>query len=208
MQNRSLYLCRHGQRIDAIRPKWYGEHDNRHDPHLSDQGVQQAQRLADRLRGEPIEYLYCSPYVRALQTAAPIAEALILPIRVEPGLGEWQSRYLMSQAPEIQMAAERYESFPQIDLDYLPFKFPSYPESEKDVRHRLLRTVQHLLVTTNGNLLLVGHGKMVSGLTTQLAGVPENQLKHDPAALTHLVYENEQWHIHLNGDTAHLTESA
>ncbi len=207
MENRSLYLCRHGQRIDAIRPKWYGENDNRHDPHLSDQGTQQVQLLAERLRQEPIHHIFCSPYVRALQTAAPIAEALQQSIRMEPGIGEWQSRYLMTHAPELPTATQRAESFPRLDTGYIPYLIPTYPESEKDVRERLLRTVQHLLATYEGNLLLVGHGKGVSGISTQLTGKPENYFRHEVACLTHLAYESGQWHIRLNGDTSHLTTS-
>jgi len=204
MENRSLYLCRHGQRIDAIRPKWYSTEDNRHDPHLSEQGMRQVQLLAKRLQAEAIDHIFVSPYIRALQTAAPIAESLQQPVMVEPGIGEWQSRYLVSSAVELPTAHQRGEEFPMIDTRYTPFILPVFPESEKDVRERLLRTVTHLLEQYDGNLLLVGHGKVVSGVSTQLTGKPENTFRHDVACLTQLVYEGGKWYVRINGDTSHL----
>lgn len=204
MENRSLYLCRHGQRIDAILPKWYSKEDNRHDPHLSEQGMLQVDLLAKRVQAEPIDHIFVSPYIRALQTATPIAEALQQSIMVEPGIGEWQSRYLVSSGVELPTAQQRSEQFPMIDLSYAPYLTPTFPESEKEVRERLLRTVNHLLEQYDGNLLLVGHGKVVSGVSTQLTGQPENSFRHDVACLTQLVYESGKWHVRINGDTSHL----
>jgi broad specificity phosphatase PhoE len=89
MKKCSLYLVRHGQRLDAVDKNWYEKDDNQYDPPLSDAGFEQAECLAERLLQEPIDYIFVSPYLRALQTAHPIAEALDLPLYVENGIGEW-----------------------------------------------------------------------------------------------------------------------
>jgi probable phosphoglycerate mutase len=58
---------------------------------LNDLGRQQAQMLARRLIGfhPPIEAILCSDLDRAISTAAPISEALQLPINIDP---RWRER--------------------------------------------------------------------------------------------------------------------
>ena len=79
-----MILIRHGQsefnavytvsRVDPGIP----------DPALTDLGRQQAQSAAERLAAMEVRRLIASPYTRALQTAAIIAERLGLAIEVDP----------------------------------------------------------------------------------------------------------------------------
>jgi broad specificity phosphatase PhoE len=59
------------------------------DPHLSEDGIEQAKRLPDALARFPITRLVSSPQRRALQTAQPVADALGLPVDVDPRLAEY-----------------------------------------------------------------------------------------------------------------------
>lgn len=59
------------------------------DPGLADDGHQQARRLADWLRGGPIEAVWSSPLLRARETAAPLAAALGVDVLVDDDLAEW-----------------------------------------------------------------------------------------------------------------------
>jgi probable phosphoglycerate mutase len=74
---------------------------------LNDKGRRQAQGLAEKLAPaltleqapSPIKAIYSSPLERALETAAPLAERLGLPVIPRPGLietdvGEWQGQPL------------------------------------------------------------------------------------------------------------------
>jgi len=58
------------------------------DPPLSDEGRKQAAMLADWLASETIHAVYSSPMRRALETASPLAAALGLEVRLEPGVVE------------------------------------------------------------------------------------------------------------------------
>jgi probable phosphomutase (TIGR03848 family) len=65
--------------------------------HLSAQGQQQAQRLADRLATLPIVAIYSSPLERTMQSAKPLASRLNLPVEVSHGFaeidfGEWTGK--------------------------------------------------------------------------------------------------------------------
>jgi broad specificity phosphatase PhoE len=60
-----------------------------HEPQLTEKGHAQARAAADALlRAGPIDAIFSSPMIRALQTAAPVAEVAGLPIRVERGFCE------------------------------------------------------------------------------------------------------------------------
>src|SRR5689334_17113646 len=75
--------------------------------YLNEEGVAQAQRLAGRLAGLPIDAIYCSPLERAVQTAEPAAKAFALEIVrshdfLELDMGEWTGASLesvMGQTP-------------------------------------------------------------------------------------------------------------
>jgi broad specificity phosphatase PhoE len=82
-----LVLVRHALpvRVDATpdgRPA---------DPGLGDQGCMQAKRLLEALRHDSIDALYSSPASRAVETAAPVAESLGLPLVIEPGIAEFDA---------------------------------------------------------------------------------------------------------------------
>ena len=57
-------------------------------PDLTDTGEQQAQALVDAMSGNGIDDIYASTMIRSQETAAPLAEALHLPINVLSGLNE------------------------------------------------------------------------------------------------------------------------
>lgn len=79
-----LLLVRHGEVAEWARGKIYG----RLDPSLSDEGLEQARAIARRLDPERPAALYHSPSRRALETAAPIAEAFTLAAAPDPRLRE------------------------------------------------------------------------------------------------------------------------
>ncbi|MGK9234571.1 histidine phosphatase family protein [Inquilinus limosus] len=55
---------------------------------LTDEGREQAHRLSDRLAGLPIARIVSSPFLRARDSAAPLAERLGLPVGIDARLAE------------------------------------------------------------------------------------------------------------------------
>lgn len=79
----TTYLLRHasaGSRDDAD-PQ---DHQRPLDP----DGQEQARRLADWLRHQPIERLVSSPYLRCVQSLEPLGDALGLPVELDDALAE------------------------------------------------------------------------------------------------------------------------
>jgi len=63
----------------------------RANPALTARGTEQAQRLADWLAFEPVDAIVCSPLLRALDTAAPIAVSCGVDIEVVDDLIEYDN---------------------------------------------------------------------------------------------------------------------
>ena len=87
-----LVLIRHGENEYTRRGRMAGRLPG---VHLNEHGRQQAQELAEALRGAPIKAVYSSPLERAIETARPIGLALGLPVRRAAGLmetdvGDWE----------------------------------------------------------------------------------------------------------------------
>lgn len=88
-----LLLIRHGQN-DVMPRALAGRMPG---VHLNQVGRSQAHQLAQNLKLLPIRAVYSSPLERTMETAAPLAAELNLPIQVQDGLleidyGRWQGR--------------------------------------------------------------------------------------------------------------------
>lgn len=91
----TLLLIRHGEN-NMVGKRLAGRLPG---VHLNEKGKQQAQELCQALVKAPIKAVYSSPLDRAMETAAPLAQTLGLPILPAPGLieldyGEWQGKTL------------------------------------------------------------------------------------------------------------------
>lgn len=84
-----MILMRHGQSEFNLHFSATRRDPGIEDPRLTDQGHAQAALAASALsQGHDIRRIVASPYTRALQTAAPIAAALGLPVTVAPVVRE------------------------------------------------------------------------------------------------------------------------
>lgn len=206
--SRKIWLARHGNRYDFVRPDWFATARRPYDPPLSREGIVQAQELANRLRQERIDRIFCSPYLRAVQTAAPVATALGLPLSLEHGLGEWLNPNWMRSQPQLMAVADLQRHYPNIDLTHNSFWQPQYPEPrEADAVKRLGLTLRHLLTACPGNLAFIGHAIAARAVMTALAIAPPAALEASPCSLVELVEARSgRWQLTLAGDTAHLSQ--
>jgi broad specificity phosphatase PhoE len=83
-----MILLRHGQSEFNLHYTVTRVDPGIEDPRLTPLGHQQAEQAATALAGDPIERIIASPYTRALQTAAPLAKRLGLPVLVTTAVRE------------------------------------------------------------------------------------------------------------------------
>lgn len=78
-----LLLIRHG------RPERIDHDPNGADPCLTELGHRQALGMAEYLNDQPLDKIYVSPQLRAIETAQPLSEVKGLEPVVEPGIAEF-----------------------------------------------------------------------------------------------------------------------
>jgi broad specificity phosphatase PhoE len=162
----TLYLLRHAatEANLARPPRLQGR---RHNPPLAPVGVRQAEATRDFLAVRPIDACFCSPLLRAAQTAAIVAAPHgLAPQTVEAltecDVGRWEG---MSW-PEVRSSdAEAYQSYMR---DPAGFAYPG-GESFAQVHARASAAIEELLQAHAGKTILVVSHHVVN--RTYLAGL-------------------------------------
>lgn len=128
------------------------------DPDLAPEGEMQARRLADYMAVERVDAVYSSPLARAVQTAQPLADALSLPLHVEPGLAEWD-RASSEYIPVEVMKATGHPHWEAL----VRGEWMAADESADEFRSRVVGTVEALIDRhPGGRIALVCHGGVVN----------------------------------------------
>jgi alpha-ribazole phosphatase len=172
---KQIYLVRHGE-VDAPAGVFLGKTD----AGLCAEGREHGGWLADRLLNMPVDRCFCSPLLRAQQTASYIAEHKGLSIETHDALreihfGRWEGRLF----DEIE--ADEPREVQDWCLNPLSFTFP-----QGDSVHLFMdrvKTFFHWIRQEEGeNLLLVTHGGVIRTLLFQMLKLnPEDQFKFEVA---------------------------
>ena len=202
----TVWIARHGNRLDFVHPEWFNTAQRRYDPPLSEDGMVQAQELALRLKTEQITQIFASPFLRTIQTANEVAQVLDLPIKLEAGLSEWLNPHWMDETPETHPQEWLAQQYPLIDWNYQSYIQPQYPENEAQLNQRTAKIVKKLVQEFSEDILLVGHGGSVLGTTQGL--ITGNPLFKVPlCSLTKIVNCHDVWEMELTADISHLTQT-
>jgi len=182
---RSIWIVRHGERVDNVNPELRVEAPRGawDDPTLTERGHQQAREVGIQLAkaGQPIDYIFCSPFTRTVQTATGILESLeasksdlykkigVPPIFIEPGFCE--SLHVCQPNPGHLEMKELMEMFPRIDQNYKPYHTEHYSETTSMCcQRRISDTIEKLLKDYLGNVLIVSHGSPIAACHVALSG--------------------------------------
>ncbi len=163
----TIYLVRHGETA-GNRVRRYQTYDTP----LSDEGREQARRVAGRLAGEgPFAALYTSDLARTLETAATIGQELGLAAALEPRLreldvGDWKGT--LYEEIERRFPRQRERWIAGGGLDRLP---GAAGESTSDVRQRVLSAFDEIAARHAGErVIAVSHGWALAVLVAALHG--------------------------------------
>lgn len=201
----SVFIIRHGERLDNVNLQWSKQALRPQDTPLSIEGHNQARRLGKWLYSKlpiskPIK-IFCSPYIRCVQTANGIAEQLegleyseafgsskISSLCIEPGISEdpYYFSNLKCNTPYFLNAADLMSISHRIDLSYQPIrhvqiekKGDSYVETNSSGTDERLNNIiheitKHASIQNDGTAIIVTHAKPSVDMMKSLNPVIDN----------------------------------
>src|SRR3954465_9293373 len=193
----TLLLVRHGESAPVRDGEDVPLLEGQSDPDLDPVGVEQAQRVADRLAGEDLAAIYVTPLRRTAQTAAPLARRLGLEPRVEPdlqevGLGDWEGglfRKHVRAGPPIALPIRSQQRW-----DVIPGAEPGERFAAR-VRDGIERIAQ---THADERVVVVVHGGTIGMALSTALGIPERPLAlswADNGSISELVVFGDDWII-------------
>jgi broad specificity phosphatase PhoE len=173
-----LYLMRHGETAWSLS----GQHTGRTDIPLTEQGEQDARKLAERLRAVEFSRVFTSPLQRARRTCELAGLGKVA--QIEPDLAEWDYGDYEGQRPvDIRKARPDWNVF----RDGCPSG-----ESPAQASERADRLIARLR-TLEGNIALFSHGHFGRVLGARWIGLEIRQAQHlllSTASVSILGYEH------------------
>jgi broad specificity phosphatase PhoE len=202
-----VFLVRHGATVLSAEDRFAGVTD----VELSEEGREQARRLADRLSGEKIAAVYASPLGRTIETARILAAPHDLQVQTCDGFreishGHWEG----------MKRREVEEKFPEemAEWEKDPYTFaPEGGESGLAVTARALPALIDLVREHPGeNILIVSHKATIRLLLSSLLGFDprryRDNLDQKPAALNIVDFRNPtRARLTLFNDTSHYDKA-
>ncbi len=201
-----LYFVRHGATQLTAEDRFSGATG----VDLSDEGRHQVQRLAERLSGDGLKAVYCSPLSRTVETAQILAQPHALPPIRRDGLREIShGRWEGLTRREVE---ERYpEEYAAWEAD--PFTFaPKEGESGLGVLARALPVVREIVVAhPNDRVLVVSHKATLRLILSSLLGFDargyRDRLDQSPACLNVVDFKDPvRARLMLFNDTSHYAD--
>lgn len=196
-----IYIARHGKTEWNQVKIFQGWKNSK----LTEEGVESARKLKEKLKGVKFDYIYSSPLGRALDTAKYIKEEderlILIDELKEMGFGHWQGRnkeeikdlykdnyYNLYNKPELYQA-EDGESFEQ-------------------VKKRVLVGLEKIIKNGGNNVLLVSHGMVIQTIQS-IAGELSLEDFWKPrfaenTSLIVLEYREDRLNIIQEADISHL----
>jgi broad specificity phosphatase PhoE len=171
---------------------------------LTEKGLNNSINLINYLEKLGITKIYCSPYIRTMQTVYPFAKKYNMKINLEYGLIEMQHQDIIPpKSKNVMLPSYIAETFNYNKL-YISKMIPeniSYPETEESLIQRTQNFIKILLTTfidTNENILIVTHQGLCSSILKisnkyGKLGLDLDTLINYPLGGLTLIFNNRSW---------------
>lgn len=169
-----LYVIRHGETDANKEGRFQGWTDNP----LNEFGIKLAEITGRNMKGIHFDGCYCSPLIRARQTAEIILREsgneqtpVYFEDRIkEINMGTWEGKQFRNQQGDVSMEDARR-------FFHTPFAFPGFPEGEnaRDVCRRTQEFLKELIAgNRDGNYLISLHGFAMRAMLNYLYEDPSD----------------------------------
>ena len=200
--NTTIYLTRHGQTLWNLEKRLQG----RGNSPLTEEGIERAKELSDRLKNIHIDSIYSSPIERAFETAKIIKGNKDIEIVTDNGFMEMSfGDYEGRRTDEIMKENPSWD----INLIMKGNTELSAPNGENlgEVRIRVANTMNKIIKANIGKtILIVAHGITLKAIMYYFRDKEVNSEVMGQATLTKInVDENNNFNIEFKNNNSHFT---
>jgi probable phosphoglycerate mutase len=196
-----LYCVRHGESVHNAEGRIQGQSD----VPLSDFGRQQGEAIATALAALPVDAIYASPLLRALETAQIVARRLDLPVRIDPRLKEihvgiFQNR-LRGEVAELYP-----EAFARWTAGEPDFVIPG-GESRRALQERGCAAFREIVAAGHQHAAVISHGRLLTVALAAFVPVPAGPRAPslENASITIVRYDGHgRWELAAYNQVDHL----
>ena len=201
--NTVIYLTRQGETLWNIEKRLQG----RGNSPLTEQGIERAKELRDRIKYIHIDIIYSSPIERALTTANIIKGDKSIEVITDDGLME-----MCFGDYEGKITDEVMKENPNWDISLImkgntELTAPN-GENLAEVRDRVARSLNKIIEENRGKtILIVAHGITLKAIMYYFKDGEVNSEVMGQATLTKVnVDENNKFYIEFKNDNSHFTQ--
>lgn len=147
-----IYLIRHGQTTGDVENRYGGAYDDE----LTNKGITQANELADKLENFGIQILFCSPLIRAQQTAKILKAKLGCDIKTVKDLRERNKNGILTGMTK----SEAKDKYPKLVEELKDYRSQIQgAESQEDFAKRIKKAFMEIASVSNySTIAVVTHG--------------------------------------------------
>lgn len=198
-----IYLVRHGE------TEWNRQQRSQgcsNDIPLSEDGLKQAEAVAEKLKDEKIDMVFSSTLSRAFQTAEKIASKHNLEVEkcsefIEINFGLWEGM----RFPEIK---EQYYDVYNVWRDTPHLAVIPGAESISELKARSMKKLLNIIKSNpDKNILVVSHGISIKVIVTAILGMDLghiHRIRQDNTAVNVFEYNNDIFDVVTLNDICHL----
>lgn len=195
-----FYIIRHGETDYNLTGQYQGQTDLP----MNATGREQSAALARRFAAIPLDVIYSSDLVRALECARALAGGR--PVAIDPRLREIDVGRV-AHLTEQEIAQREPVFWRQLQQDWTQTRFPS-GESAADVHRRALEAFRSYHERyPSGRVGVVTHGALISSLVADVLGIPladRRRLTPSNCGLSVVHWTSEGRRLQSFNDTGHL----
>ena len=197
-----IYLIRHGECFNSA-PEHFSSIKQTMDPPLTAKGIEQAQKLADRIKSICFDKIYTSDLCRAMDTANIInrnnAEIIVTKNFREIDMGE--------------VYTKSWDEFPEIYSKWLLHEEDiAYPNGENgnDVWQRCRKELDEIILSNFDRIAIVCHGGTIRSIISGLLNIPQQNrfyfgLPPMNCSISIIIREDSKYYLHTFNDHIHIT---
>ena len=200
--NTVIYLTRHGQTMWNIEKRLQG----RGNSPLTEDGIERAKELRDRIKDIKLDVIYSSPIERALTTANIIKGDKSVEVVTDDGLME-----MCFGDYEGKITDEVMKENPNWDISLImkgntELAAPN-GENLEEVRDRVANAMDRIIEENRGKtILIVAHGITLKAIMYYFKDEEVNSEVMGQATLTKVnVDENNRFYIEFKNDNSHFS---